>query len=99
MSPDVTRSPARLPNDAGIRIDPPVSSPMPTVAKFAATPATVPALEPPGSRARSYGFRVTPLLEENENQEVAKSGSVVFAMITAPASRSRAATAASSAGW
>jgi hypothetical protein len=53
ISPVVTRRPKRLLNEAGIRMDPPVSSPIPTSPKFAATPAAVPALEPPDSRAGS----------------------------------------------
>ena len=53
ISPVVTRKPKRLQNEAGTRMDPPVSSPIPTSPKFAATPAAVPALEPPDSRAGS----------------------------------------------
>jgi hypothetical protein len=60
----VTRTPTRLLKLAGRRIEPPVSSPMPTVARLTAMAAAVPALEPPGSRVRSYGFRVSPVAEE-----------------------------------
>src|SRR5580704_16738749 len=73
ISPVVTRKPKRLLNEAGILMDPPVSSPIPTSPKFAATPAAVPALEPPGSRAGSYGFLVWPVRDEEENQPAAKS--------------------------
>ncbi|SKZ62437.1 Uncharacterised protein [Mycobacteroides abscessus subsp. abscessus] len=58
ISPVVTRNPNRLVNDDGSRIDPPVSSPMPTRHRFAVTAAAVPALDPPVSRSRSYGFLV-----------------------------------------
>src|SRR3981189_2347526 len=50
ISPVVTRRPKRLLKDAGIRMDPPVSSPIPTSPKLAATPAPVPALDPPDWR-------------------------------------------------
>ena len=46
-SPCVPRKPTRLLCDAGMRIDPQVSLPMPAAAKFAATAAPVPPLEPP----------------------------------------------------
>ena len=42
MRPGVTRTPTRLQNDDGRRIDPPVSSPTPTSARFAAIAAAVP---------------------------------------------------------
>jgi hypothetical protein len=58
----------------------------------------VPALDPPGSRARSNGFFVSSLSDEYENHEVAKSGSVVLPRITAPASRSLRTVTASRAG-
>src|SRR2546422_1060963 len=51
-SPCVPRMPARLLWDAGMRIDPQVSLPMPTAAKLAAMAAPVPPLEPPGLRTR-----------------------------------------------
>src|ERR1700679_1716805 len=72
IRPVVTRRPKRLLNDAGMRIDPPVSSPIPTSPKLAATPALVPALEPPDSRLRQYGFLVWPVIDEEENQPAAK---------------------------
>ena len=52
-SPCVPRRPTRSLCDAGLRIDPQVSLPMPATAKFAATAAPVPPLEPPGLRSRS----------------------------------------------
>jgi hypothetical protein len=50
-SPCVPRMPARLLWDAGMRIEPQVSLPMPTAAKLAAMAAPVPPLEPPGLRS------------------------------------------------
>ena len=53
INPGVTRTPTRLVKLEGRRIDPPVSSPMPTRPRFAATALAVPLLEPPQSRSRS----------------------------------------------
>jgi hypothetical protein len=47
-NPCVPRIPTKLLCDAGIRIDPQVSLPIPTAAKLAAIAAPVPPLEPPG---------------------------------------------------
>ena len=49
--PGVTRMPTRLLAPEGRRIDPPVSSPIPTVARLAEIAAPVPPLEPPESRS------------------------------------------------
>ena len=49
----VGRKPTMLLKAAGPRTDPPVSSPMPTVAKLAAMPAPVPLEEPDGLRVGS----------------------------------------------
>ena len=59
-SPCVPRRPTRLLCEAGLRIEPHVSLPMPAAAKFAAIAAPVPPLDPPGLRSRSYGLRVCP---------------------------------------
>src|SRR6267143_138790 len=59
-SGSVGRNPTRLFTAAGPRIDPPVSSPMPTMAKLAATPDPVPPDEPLAERVGSYAFRTTP---------------------------------------
>ena len=83
---------------AGIRIDPPVSSPIPTSPKLAATPAAVPALEPPDSRSGAYGFLVWSVSDEDENQPAAKSHIAVLARMIAPASFNFATTVASSSG-
>ena len=62
-SPAVPRSPNRLFSEAGLRMEPQVSVPMPAAAKLAATAAAVPPLEPPGLRVGSYGLRVWPPAE------------------------------------
>src|ERR1700720_3828584 len=53
ISPIDGRKPTRLFADAGERIEPPVSDPVPATAKLAATAAPVPPDEPPGVRVRS----------------------------------------------
>ena len=63
-SPGVTFRPTRLSNEAGRRMEPPVSSPRPTAPRLAATAAPVPLLDPPGSCAGLYGFFVTPDFDE-----------------------------------
>lgn len=50
-NPCVLRSPTRLFSADGTRVDPLVSVPMPTAAKFAVIAAPVPPLEPPGTRS------------------------------------------------
>ena len=49
----VGRRPTRLWTAAGPRMDPPVSSPMPTIPKLAAIPLPVPPEEPLGFRVGS----------------------------------------------
>src|ERR1700676_4020837 len=56
ISPAVGRIPTRLFAEEGERIEPPVSEPVPTAAKFAATAAAVPPDEPPGVLVKSWGF-------------------------------------------
>src|SRR5580704_7067721 len=90
INPGVTRTPTMLLKLAGNRIEPPVSSPIPTKPRLAATAAAVPLLEPPHSRSVSYGFFVSPLRDEKPNHDVAKSGIDVLARINAPACLIRA---------
>ena len=71
---------------------------MPTRERFADTEAAVPLLDPPGSLARSNGLRVSPLRDEVENHDVAKSGIVVFARMIAPAAFSLPIAVASTVG-
>ena len=91
----VVRIPTTLQKAAGTRTEPPQSVPSATVARFAATAAADPALDPPESRPGSYGFFVSPVSEEYENHPAAKSHSVVLPSTTAPAARSRRTTSAS----
>ena len=49
----VPRIPTKLLCEAGMRIDPQVSLPMPAAAKLAAIAAPVPPLEPPGLRSNA----------------------------------------------
>ena len=58
------RTPTRLQNEDGTRIEPPQSVPRPTAARLAATAAPVPETDPPGSRLVSYGLRVSLVSEE-----------------------------------
>src|SRR5688572_1934549 len=81
-SATVGRSPTRLPTEAGPRMEPPVSSPIPTVAKLAAIPAPVPPDDPLAWRLRSYGFRIGPDAEPAYPE--ANSPIVAFAMMIAP---------------
>ena len=111
--PGVTRNPTRLQNEAGTRIDPPASSPMPTRARLAATAVPEPLLDPPGSRVTG----MSPLLVPQDTagptktsrslaasvtvlviHEVAKSGIVVLPRMIAPAALSYLIAVASSVG-
>src|ERR1700733_4150302 len=58
--PQVGISPGTPQNDAGWRIEPPVSVPSAATASPAATAAAEPPLEPPGTRSGSAGFRTGP---------------------------------------
>src|SRR6185503_7282203 len=82
-SGSVGRRPTRLFTEAGPRIDPPVSSPMPTRPKFAAIPDPVPPDEPLAERDGAYAFRTMP--KADPRYPDAYSPIVVFAMMTAPA--------------
>src|SRR5262245_60900238 len=79
----VGRRPTRLFAAAGPRIEPPVSSPIPTVAKFAAMPAPVPPEEPLAILVWSYALRTMP--NADPRYPDANPPIVVLARITAPA--------------
>ena len=81
-----------------MRIDPHVSLPIPTAAKFALIAAPVPPLEPPGLRSSAYGFFVWPNSEPSVVIPYANSCMFDFAMTIAPASRSFLTRKASVAG-
>src|SRR5437660_11199278 len=85
---------------AGQTIEPSVSVPTPTTAKFAAIAAAVPELEPQGLRSSTYGFlhwppRALHPLDELLDRKLAHSERFAFPSMTAPAARSRAQIAAS----
>ncbi len=82
-------------NDAGWRIEPPVSEPIPSAANPPATAAAEPPEEPPGTRARSTGLRVGPKAEFSVDEPMANSSMLVLPTNTAPASARRATTQAS----
>src|SRR5215469_7222687 len=88
--PYVGLNPMRLQNAPGSRIDPPVSLPSATAASNAATAAAEPPLEPPGTRVRSYGLRVTPSAEFSHELPIANSSQFALPIGTQPASSKRA---------
>jgi len=73
INPGVGLKPTRPQKEDGRRIEPPVSSPRPRIAKLAEIDVPAPLLDPPGSRERSKGFLVKPETEEVENHPVAQS--------------------------
>src|SRR5687768_1551025 len=84
----------------GQTIDPSVSVPMPTAARFAAIAAPVPELEPQGFRSSAYGLahwppRALQPLDDWVERMFAHSERLVLPRMTAPAPRSRATSAAS----
>src|SRR5947208_10457754 len=102
--PNVGLIPTSEPAAAGQTIEPSVSVPTPTTAKFAAIAAAVPELEPQGLRSNTYGFlhwppRALHPLDELLDRKLAHSERFAFPSMTAPAARSRSATPASAGGF
>src|SRR6266567_8696170 len=103
-NPTVGLIPASPFDDDGQTMDPSVSVPMPTAARFAEIPAPVPELDPHGLRSSAYGFFVRPprplhpLVEWLERM-FAHSLRLVLPSITAPATRSLCATKESLSGF
>src|SRR6185369_7782544 len=91
-------SPTTPQNDAGCRIEPPVSEPSAATAIPAATAAAEPPLEPPGTRVMSRGLRVGPNAEFSVEEPIANSSRLVLPTTIAPAARSRSTTVASYGG-
>src|SRR5438067_1293159 len=81
-------------NDAGCRIEPPVSVPVDPSASRAATAAAEPPDEPPGTSTaalswrRFHGFSTGPYAEVMLDEPIANSSRLAFPSSTAP-SRSR----------
>src|SRR5437879_1609803 len=63
---------------AGCRIEPPVSVPSAPNAASAATAAAEPPLEPPGTRDKSHGLRVSFIAEFSVDEPMAKSSRLVL---------------------
>jgi hypothetical protein len=91
-------SPTTPQNAAGWRIEPPVSVPSEPAASPAATAAAGPPDEPPGTRVRSHGLRVTLRAECSVDEPIANSSMFDLPSITAPALASRSTTVASYGG-
>src|SRR3954452_17067772 len=83
---------------AGWRMEPPVSEPMASGAKPAATAAALPPLDPPGTREWSTGLRVGPKAEVSVEVPMANSARLVLPMTTPPAATMRCTTVASYGG-
>src|SRR5215213_7422696 len=101
--PNVGLMPTSPHADDGHTIDPSVSVPMPTAARFAEMDAPVPELDPHGFRSSTYGFFVCPPRElhpdvDRVDRKFAHSLRFALPMITAPASRRRVTMKASCVG-
>src|SRR6187455_1326360 len=86
-------------NDAGWRIDPPVSEPRARGTQPAATAAADPPLDPPGVRSVDHGLRTAPNAEFSLDDPMANSSQFVLPTMIAPACSSRSTTVASYGGW
>src|SRR6202453_3663301 len=84
--------------EAGPRIEPPVSVPIAAIARPAATAAPEPEDEPPGSCAVFHGLRAGGQGRSNDAPPIANSQVASFPNTIAPASRSNVTVAASSTG-
>src|SRR5579864_857434 len=85
-------------NDAGSRIEPPVSVPSEARHSPAATAAADPPEDPPDTRSRSCGLRVGPNAEFSVDEPIANSSMLALPTNTAPSARSFAITVASKGG-
>src|SRR5881296_3507943 len=93
--PNVGRRPVTPHRIAGLTMLPPVSLPMENATSPAAVAAPGPALDPDAPSSSSHGFIVWP---PNQMSLSASAPRLNFATSTAPASRKRFTTAASSFG-
>src|ERR1035437_9624107 len=82
--PYVDLSPTTPQNEAGCRIDPPVSLPNETSAPSIATAATDPPDVPPGTRDVSTGFLVFPYAPVSVDEPIANSSIFVRPKKTTP---------------
>src|SRR5690606_31121726 len=99
---DAGRSRAATPSArqgaAGGRLGPPVSLPGALPVAPAATAAAGPPLEPPGTRSRFQGLRVSLNAEVSVDEPIANSSMFSLPRIGAPCALSRATTVASYGG-
>ncbi|MNE98017.1 hypothetical protein D3C80_1964640 [compost metagenome] len=94
-------------NDAGWRIEPPVSVPVTAGARRAATATALPPDEPPGMRSVSQGLRTGAeaskptgnTAEFSLDEPIANSSQLSLPSVTAPASASLVTTVASKGDW
>ena len=82
-------------NEAGWRIEPPVSVPVAAGARRAATAAAEPPDDPPGTAFRSHGFFTAPKYEFSFDEPIANSSMLVLPRQTMPALPKRSTTVAS----
>src|SRR5579863_4785264 len=87
-----------LQNDAGSRMEPPVS--VPTLSATARDPTVdaLPPLDPPGTPSGSHGLRVGKNAEFSHDEPIANSSMLVLPTITAPAASSFSTTVAENGG-
>src|SRR5450830_1244791 len=83
------RSPTTPQHEAGMRIEPPMSVPIATVAIPAATATALPPLEPPGVVPARHGLLVAGKIALVIPTAAASSGRFVLPRIAAPAARAR----------
>src|SRR5579862_7064747 len=81
-----------LQNDAGSRMEPPVSVPIPSGTAPEPTVLALPPDEPPGTVSGFHGLRVGKKAEFSHDDPIANSSMFVLPTMTAPAASSRAAT-------
>jgi hypothetical protein len=94
-NPRVGNTPTRPLVATGIRIELPVSVPVPSTAMLEVTDVTVPPDDPPGEKRTSYALPVRPNELLRVVSEFAKSGMFVWPISTAPAARNFETTVAS----
>src|SRR5258708_187518 len=92
------RRPTTPQQEAGMRIDPPMSVPIATVAIPAATATALPPLEPPGVMPARHGLLVAGKIALVVPTAAASSGRLVLPSTAAPAARARATGTASASG-
>src|SRR4029450_6245233 len=85
-------------NDAGMRIDPPMSVPISNDVSPVATAAPAPPDEPPGTRSAFHGLTVVPNISLKVCTSPDQRGRLVLPLTMAPAVFTRRTTGASPGG-